>query len=318
MRSPLAIGDRVAGVVVEEIIDNDPWLQRVVARSGEHVPPVQVVRVHLGEFEGKLPLLHEIVGEVGLFMRAEHPSLARIHAVSVDEPDSVIVVSELLRGETLKGQQQASQWQTPAAALLGAEGMARALHCVHSQQDDAGRSLGLLFRDLHPDRIVITPGGRWVLREAFPLVSLYTRSGVNSQRAAMRYMSPEQIMGESLDVRSDVYTLGVMLYEALLGGAPRPVFSNVVDELKAALDAEVTPLDALPPALDPVRRVLAGLLVKDRGQRAFADALTLADALAAARAELAGDPVQLPESEPPAREEHDRLLDKWRSPGSGD
>src|SRR5207249_973663 len=90
----------------------------------------------------------------------------------------------------------------------------------------------------------------------------------------VRYFSPEQARGLPVDHRSDVFSLGVMLYEGLLG---RPVFrrDNEVATMHAILEEDPPPLDRVPPDLEAALR---RAMNKDPNQR-FRDASELADAL---------------------------------------
>jgi TolB-like protein len=136
-----------------------------------------------------------------------------------------------------------------------------------------GHGRGILHRDLKPDNVIITPKGRPKLLD-FGFAS-WTRGGGLRETAAARpsedggaideaiaYMSPEQALGERVDDRTDVFSLGVLLFEMLTGRSPfaAPTASaTLVQILQATPPAPSTLNREVPPALD---RIVARALSK--------------------------------------------------------
>jgi hypothetical protein len=147
----------------------------------------------------------------------------------------------------------------------------------------AAHRLGIVHRDLKPDNVFVTPDHRVVIVDfglakllADPKTPSLTVTGASL--GTPRYMSPEQIRGQPVDGRSDLYALGVMIYEALAGGPPFDASSTF-----QLFDAHVNappPLGQLP--RDVPRGVVAAIdraLAKAPADR-FADADAMRRALA--------------------------------------
>jgi eukaryotic-like serine/threonine-protein kinase len=152
-------------------------------------------------------------------------------------------------------------------------------------------ALGIIHRDLKPENIMIVSGSDGADRAVVMDFSLATASDVEKVTAVGRvvgtpeFMSPEQLRGEKLDARSDIYSLAFMTYEMLTGQLPfdgETPHELMVGRLKGAS----IPIRARRPDLDfpaPVERVLARALAHDVGDRyrnapAFGRALSRAAA----------------------------------------
>lgn len=191
-----------------------------------------------------------------------HPSVVDIYDYGVHDGREFIAMEYFPCGD-LK-----SRLQNPlseAECLEYLEGIARGLSVVHAH--------GLVHRDLKPPNIMLREGGEIVLIDfgiAKDLGTLgdSTRTGV--LRGSPYYMSPEQAQGELLDARSDLYSLGVIFYEMLVGAKPY-VASTAMGVLQKHVDQAVP---TLPDAFMRHQSLLEGLMAKDREDRfASADAL---------------------------------------------
>ena len=150
--------------------------------------------------------------------------------------------------------------------------MAAALSVAHAA--------GIIHRDIKPENIMLRPDGIVKVLD-FGLAKLAaavpggadtaTQLGVNTEAGTMvgtaAYMSPEQARGQSVDARTDIWSLGVMLYEMMAGRSPFAGPSGT-DVLAAILQNEPAPVARFEPnAPTEVQRILTKTLRKDRSQR---------------------------------------------------
>jgi serine/threonine-protein kinase len=148
--------------------------------------------------------------------RLAHPNVVAVFDTGVDEGTAFIVM-ELVRGSTLRELLVQQGGVHPARAVHIAMQIADALHYAHGH--------GILHRDVKPGNVLITEDGRVKVTdfgiakaaEVAPGADL-TQSGAIVGTA--RYLAPEQVNGAPQDRRSDVYSLGVVLYEMLCGRPP--------------------------------------------------------------------------------------------------
>ena len=218
-----------------------------------------------------------------------HPNIVTIY--EVDEADgSTFIAMELVEGEPLDRLLAAGPLPIEAALDYGAQ-IASALEAAHAS--------GIVHRDVKPANIIIAPDGRAKVLD-FGLAKLFERAPEQDTVTALAtraglvmgtpaYMSPEQAEGRPVDARSDVFSLGAVLYEMLSGRRP---FAGSSD-----LGIITSILRDEPPALrtvradvpGPVQSIVERSLAKDRSAR-YPDAAALRADLAAARAALTRRP----------------------------
>ncbi len=210
-----------------------------------------------------------------------HPSICTIYDIGEFEGRPFIVM-ELLEGQTLK--QRISKKSLPTSELLDiAIQVAEGLEAAHAK--------GIVHRDIKPPNIFLVdrgpakildfglakltayrqPATSSVSESSIPTQThflddeLQTRSG--SSMGTVAYMSPEQVRGEDLDARTDLFSLGVSLYEMATGSLP---FSGVVPALifDSILHATPVPPTKVNPRLPPaLESILAKTLEKERDLR---------------------------------------------------
>ncbi|MGA9528163.1 MAG: protein kinase [Terriglobales bacterium] len=196
-----------------------------------------------------------------------HPGICTIFEVEEHEGQPVIVM-ELLEGETL--QERLSNGPLNSAELLDLSlQISDALAAAHAQ--------GIIHRDIKPANIFITSQGRAKILDfgVAKAISLPQAESVPDQSltgegvivGTTAYMSPEQLRGEEIDVRSDLFSLGVLLYEAAAGQQPF-IGKNHVLLMNAILNEDPVPLCRVNPELPEAWGVIiAKALTKDREQR---------------------------------------------------
>jgi ActR/RegA family two-component response regulator len=209
-----------------------------------------------------LKVSHVIEGEEPHFSREfaaigalRHPSVVDIYDYGVNEGREYIAMEYFPCGD-LKARLQNPISEDESIDYL--RRIAAALSVVHAA--------GLIHRDLKPPNIMLRENGQVVLID-FGLaksVGGATRStAAGVLRGSPYYMSPEQAQGGDLDVRSDLYSLGVILYEMLTGAKPY-TGTSAVEVLQQHVTA---PVPRLPPQLGHHQGMLDGLMAKSREDR---------------------------------------------------
>jgi Tol biopolymer transport system component/tRNA A-37 threonylcarbamoyl transferase component Bud32 len=205
-----------------------------------------------------------------------HPNIITIHEIgeaAIDAGPLRYIVTEYIDGQTLRQRLSRSPIPLPEALAITSQ-IASALAAAHEA--------GVVHRDIKPENVMLRRDGiikvldfglakanfsqpLSVDSEAPTMAKMETEPGAVVGTA--RYMSPEQARGEKLDTRTDIFSLGVLLYELLTG---KPPFDgvNIIDVLAAILDREPPPLVSLAPATPPdLDRLVAKAMRKDREQR---------------------------------------------------
>ena len=134
---------------------------------------------------------------------------------------------------------------------------------AHECTDEDGRPLGIVHRDLTPNNILISTAGEVKITD-FGIAKIAVEETVSTDelRGKFHYMSPEQIEGKGVDGRSDLFTVGIVLYEALTGC--KPFEGDSVRSLLAAITrGQVRQVDELDKLPQPARSFLLRALQRD-------------------------------------------------------
>jgi predicted Ser/Thr protein kinase len=243
-----------------------------------------------------------------------HPAIAQVY--DVDEgPEGLFIAMELVEGRTVKALIQARELDLMGALEIATQ-VAAGLQKAHEA--------GIVHRDIKPENIVVTPDGHAKILD-FGLAKLVEPPGASAPASGdelshmqtlartqaglvlgtLRYMSPEQARGQAVDHRSDIFSLGVVLYEMVTGQLP---FSGgtPLDTLHAIAFEETRPVTALRSNLPPsLQRVVTRCLRKRAADR-YPDARELlADLKAVQREVESGISSKVPLGV--------RLQEQWRS-----
>jgi DNA-binding response OmpR family regulator len=200
-----------------------------------------------------------------------HSSIVKIHDYGVHEAREYLAMEYFPRGD-LKTRLQRGLLE--ADTLRYIEQIARALAVVHAA--------GVFHRDLKPPNVMLRESDEIVLIDFGLARNLQgglqsTRKGV--LRGSPYYMSPEQALGEELDARTDLYSLGIILCEMLTGRKPY-TGTSAIEVLQQHVNAA---LPRLPAGLEHLQSLLDGMLAKSRDER-FANATQVVEAVAGIRA----------------------------------
>ena len=191
-----------------------------------------------------------------------HPNVCQIYEIGEDRGE-LFIAMELLEGEPLAERLRQGPMSVSHAVPIGLE-MLAALSALHSR--------GIVHRDLKPSNVFLTPHGVKLLdfglarpeptETMSPEIEL-TRTGF--VMGTPRYMAPEQVMGDPVDGRGDLFAAGAILFEMLAG---RPAFTGrTVGEVLHATMSEQPPALTGSPAITAVDRVIRRALAKRPADR---------------------------------------------------
>jgi serine/threonine protein kinase len=228
--------------------------------------------------------------EARLCANLNHPNIVQIFDVGEDGGD-LYMAMEYLEGRDLRAILRRRRVPLPPEQVVHiALEVARALDYAHHARDLSGRAQSIVHRDVSLANIFIGFDGRVKLIDFG--IALAGKSELIKQRknvaGNIAYMSPEQCCGEPLDGQSDVFALGIVMYE-LLSATSLFTRATMEETMQAVLNFAIPPLDGAPPEL---RELVHSALERDRGRR-VASAKELAERLEELGARGAVEPATL-------------------------
>src|SRR3990172_1076957 len=248
-----------------------PSLDRYVA--------LKVLPAHLTDEPG---FAERFRREARAVAKLEHPHILAVHDYG-QEGDLTYIAMRYVEGGTLKDLLGEPLELPLVVDLIGQ--IAEALDYAHEH--------GVIHRDVKPSNVLLDRGN-WTLLTDFGVARMVeatqqlTGTGVGVGTPA--YMSPEQGQGKKVDRRSDVYSLGVVLYEMLTGRVPFEAETPLAVVWKHANEPLPLPRSIKPEIPEAVERVVLKALAKERGQR-FETAMDMGAAIARAEVVSAPTPV---------------------------
>jgi len=233
--------------------------------------------------------LRRFAHETEVLGRLEHPGIARIYGAGRTASGTPYFVMERIHGAPLLEHVRQRRLDRRERLALHAK-ICDAVHHAHCQ--------GVIHRDLKPSNILVEPDGRPRVLDFG--IAAHADEGARSRSLAtgdgqlvgtVPYMSPEQTFGSgaSVDTRSDVYALGVLLHELMAGRLPYPISdSSVFDMLRAIRERAPEPLGACDRSYrGDIETIAAKALEKDPSRRYGSAAELAADI----RRSLANEPI---------------------------
>ncbi len=193
-----------------------------------------------------------------------HPNIVQVYDFDV-EGGAYYMVMEYISGESLKARMQdletRGEWISldDASRIILAVGSA--LKYAHER--------GMVHRDVKPANVMITTDGQVILTD-FGIAKIVSASNLTASGAMVgtpSYMAPEQGMGQPGDERSDIYSLGVMLYQLVLGRLPYDADTPLAVVLKHINDPLPSPKALMPDLSDDLNHVIVKALAKNPGDR---------------------------------------------------
>jgi serine/threonine-protein kinase len=239
------------------------------------------LKVVLPQYQGEGTFERILIEEAKLAAQLCHRNLVGVHDLGVDQ-GAYYVRMDYIDGADL-ATLLARSLPSPALALWIVSEVAEALGYVHRFADERGRQLGLVHRDVSPQNVLISRAGEVKLAD-FGIAKATLLVDPNKstvRKGKFAYMSPEQVASEPLTPRSDLFGLGVTLYELLTARRPYEGTSPA-DTLERIKQANLPPMDGI----DPLIGSLLTRLLARRPEERFEDTAALVQTLAAVRRTL--------------------------------
>jgi len=258
-------------------------LARLAGEAG--FEKIVVVKRLLPELVASKAFVAMFLDEGKLVARLDHPNICEVHELGREGAEYFLVMPYL---DGVAATELIAQPRDPdrVAQLRVATGViaqaCAGLHHAHELRDADGTAVGLVHRDISPSNLFVTTKGvAKVLDFGIAKVRGATATEVGTVKGKTQYMAPEQLLGDELDRRADVFALGIVLYEL---ATHQRLFKRASDYLaaRAILEEPIPRADEADPAIPrALADVIAKALARTPAER-YASAKELADALDAA------------------------------------
>lgn len=243
---------------------------------------VKKILPHLTEDESFVEMF---VNEAKLAATLNFGNIVQVHDLCVSGDGEYFIVMEYVHGldlsDIIRKSQVRGESVPPNWAVHVCREICRGLHYAHERTDTSGTPLNVIHRDVSPHNVLVSSAGEVKITD-FGIAkasSIATQTAVGVLKGKYGYMSPEQARGEPLDRRSDLFNLGIVLYELLVG---ERCFAGSSDfsTLNLMRSAEVTPPRKIQPGIpEALEKIVLKALAPKREDR-FQDALEFERALA--------------------------------------
>lgn len=251
---------------------------------------IEAMKILLGNLAGQKELADRFQREIKLLASLDHPNIAALRtALTLD--NQLVMLMEYVDGVTLSSRLESGPIPVPDAVNY-AEQLLSALSYAHK--------LNVIHRDVKPSNMMLTRDGIVKLMD-FGIARPNNEMGMTitgTTLGSLNYMSPEQVKGEPVDARSDLYSFGVSLYEMVTGQLPfrgNSNFSVMSAHLQEVPQPPITMRPDLPKGLNEMILMAMAKNPRDRFQSADAFANALKTVLPGATA-----PAPIPQTVPAA------------------
>ena len=232
-----------------------------------------VIKRILPQLATKADFIEMFLDEARIAATLQHPNVVQMYDVGVVDGNYFIAM-EYLHGEDVRSLMKTlyrnQDERLPLEHALNIIiGVSSGLHYAHEKVGFDGKPLDIIHRDVTPQNIIVTYEGGVKLLD-FGIAKASNRFGetrFGTLKGKVPYMSPEQCRGESLDRRSDIFSLGIMLYELSLG---RRLYRGASDFeiLKQIVEGTVTPPHQIDPGYNlALEKIVMKALEKERDKR---------------------------------------------------
>ena len=242
------------------------------------------LKVLLGALGDQASLFEHLARAMGPALACRHEAIVRtLELRTIDEV--MVVATELVDGVDLGSLRAALSDQqhrlSTGVTLHVARGLLAGLDHFHSLRGADGRALPVVHGNLHPGNVLLSCAGQVKISDFIISLAVDASPGVVGCGRAGLYRSPEQATGDAVDHRTDIFAVGLLLYECLAGQQaydPQELEDPV--ELEAVVcEADIIPLDEQAPELPPdLAQVIHGALEPDPSRR-YASARAMLTAL---------------------------------------
>ncbi len=202
------------------------------------------IKVPYMQFESDVVFYGRFQREEEVGLRLNHPGIVKVLAPR--KKSRMYIAMEYIEGDSLRALMRSADGMPAERALGLARQLAETLVYMHGE--------GVVHRDLKPENILVTAEGQTKIMDFGIALDESARrltwSGLSSTIGTPDYMAPEQVSGRRGDVRTDVYSLGVILYEMLTGHLPYSG-PNVYNVMRSKTAEDPQPPSAFKPDLDP-------------------------------------------------------------------